>query len=107
VKPAHTPGPWRLEHDEPYSAEIVDADGRRVFGLKVWLDDACHDRNHEALANGCLAAAAPELLVALGALGAIGNGYCFCSDNRDPDKTDHQPECREARAALAKAEGRS
>jgi hypothetical protein len=92
----HTPGPWRLEHDEPYSAEIVDADGRRVFGLKVWLDDACHDRNHEALANGCLAAAAPELLVALGALGAIGNNDCDkCSRAFDA-----------LRAAIAKAEGR-
>lgn len=38
---------------------------------------------------------------AIGTLGAIGNGYCFCSHDRDPDKADHQPECRDARQALA------
>jgi hypothetical protein len=36
----------------------------------------------------------------LGALGVIGGGYCFCSSNRDPDKAVHQPECRDARAAI-------
>jgi hypothetical protein len=36
----------------------------------------------------------------LGALGVIGNGYCFCSEHRDPHKEQHQPECRLARAAL-------
>jgi hypothetical protein len=39
---------------------------------------------------------------ALGALGVIGGGYCFCSQDRDPDKAVHQPECRDARAALAR-----
>lgn len=35
------------------------------------------------------------------ALGVIGNGYCFCSRNRDPDRYHHEPECRDLRAALA------
>lgn len=40
---------------------------------------------------------------ALGALGIIGGGYCFCyGGHRDPDKPEdqHYPECREARAVL-------
>jgi hypothetical protein len=37
---------------------------------------------------------------ALRALGVCGNGYCFCSQNRDPDKIDHEPECNYARALL-------
>jgi hypothetical protein len=41
-----------------------------------------------------------ELRDVLGALGVIGNGYCFCSEHRDPHKEQHQPECRLARAAL-------
>lgn len=54
---------------------------------------------------GALLASAPDLLGALGALGVIGNGYCFCSKERDPDKADHEPECAGARAAIAKARG--
>lgn len=45
-------------------------------------------------------ARAEELEGALGALGVIGHGYCFCSKDRDPDKVSHEPECRDARAAL-------
>jgi hypothetical protein len=41
-----------------------------------------------------------RLLSAAEALGVIGNGYCFCDQNRDPDKADHVPECHELRAAI-------
>lgn len=41
-----------------------------------------------------------RLAEALGAIGVIGGGYCFCSSNRDPNSSVHQPECRDARAAL-------
>lgn len=44
-----------------------------------------------------------ELLAALQSLGVIGSWYCFCSHDRDPDKTEHEPECHDARAAIAKA----
>lgn len=37
---------------------------------------------------------------ALGALGAMPGGYCFCSRNRDPGKLRHEPECHDAREAL-------
>lgn len=49
--------------------------------------------------------AANKLISALGSLGVIGNGYCFCSEDRDPDKTDHEPECAEARDVLASVGG--
>jgi hypothetical protein len=39
---------------------------------------------------------------AVEALGALPDGYCFCSANRHGDGTpeSHEPECRELRAAL-------
>ena len=41
------------------------------------------------------------LTEAMQALGAMPEGYCFCSENRigDDSKT-HEPECRDLRAAL-------
>jgi len=39
---------------------------------------------------------------ALGALGAIGGGYCFCAYDRNPENHNHEPECHAARAALDK-----
>jgi hypothetical protein len=41
-----------------------------------------------------------QVLEAMCGLGAIGNGYCFCSHDRDPDKIDHEPECRDMRIAI-------
>jgi hypothetical protein len=41
---------------------------------------------------------------AIEALGAMPEGYCFCSTNRiGDDSKHHEPECRDLRAALAKA----
>ena len=45
-----------------------------------------------------------RLLSGLGALGVMGDGFCFCSDHRGPDKEVHQHECRDARALLAEFE---
>ena len=36
------------------------------------------------------------------ALGVIGNGYCFCSHDRDPERAFHEPECQEMRTSIAK-----
>ena len=55
-----------------------------------------------------LHAAAPDLLAACEGLGAMPEGYCFCyGHRRDPLKPEHEHtgECREARAAIAKAKG--
>lgn len=40
-------------------------------------------------------------LEAICALGVIGDGYCFCSKDRDPDKRMHEPECRDVLSAIA------
>ncbi len=45
---------------------------------------------------------------AVEALGAMPEGYCFCSRDRvGDDSKHHEPECRDVRAAIAKAEAKS
>lgn len=50
------------------------------------------------------AAKVPEiaaLIEAVSALGAMPEGYCFCSENRVGDESkQHEPECRDLRAAI-------
>lgn len=92
---AHTPGPWAVfGSSREYHVCMEQMPHIRVCFLTT------DGPNFE---NARLIAAAPDLADALGALGVIGAGYCFCSENRDPEKSEHQPECRDARAALAKA----
>lgn len=57
-------------------------------------------------ANARMMAASKDLLVALKAIGTLPEGYCFCSVNRDATRPDdeHQGECRDARAAILKAQ---
>ena len=43
-----------------------------------------------------------ELTEAIQAHGSMPEGFCVCSDVRDPLKVVHQPECRDLRAVLAK-----
>jgi len=59
----------------------------------------------EELERNCnIIAAAPELLEAACAAGVTPEGYCFCSKNRIGDNSKiHEPECRDLRAAIAKA----
>lgn len=83
---------------------IKDANGD--LAVIVYGMGACSGCGTLGLAERTrLVAAAPNMLEALCALGVIGGGYCFCSADRDPDKTEHEPECRDARAAIAKATG--
>lgn len=44
------------------------------------------------------------MLNAACALGVIGNGYCFCSSDRNPEKNNHEPECDDLRAAIKEVE---
>lgn len=100
-------GPWRvIDQDREGSPDIR---GQRELGnnrfIVATVDNigelvAVATFTYRPWADAC--AAAPELYGALGALGVIGGGYCFCSQDRDPDKSVHQPECADARAALAK-----
>ena len=90
----HTPGPWRLADH----GEIVGATRRiaymQPFGANQMLGG-------EGIANARLISAAPELLTALKDLLAWAN----ISD--DPGRASDQAACvaRNARAAIAKAEG--
>lgn len=46
------------------------------------------------------------IVAAAQALGAMPEGYCFCSSNRIGDDSKvHEPECRDLRAAIARATG--
>lgn len=122
----HTPGPWlwarqgdRVSIRTPDRGQLVVMDCARL-GMQgaaprfaVW--DGMSSGAERGRLGGILEdfdpdhpdaraiIAAPDLLDALGALGAIGGGYCFCYRDRDPEKAQHEPECRDARAALAKA----
>lgn len=125
TQPKFTPGPWSLCHH----LQSVESDNACPCGYRGVVYGPCGDARaicqpgHEPapkgeegteperypreteIANAHLIASAPDLYGALGALGAMPSGYCFCSRNRDPDKDTHEPECRDARAALAKAIG--
>jgi hypothetical protein len=56
--------------DTPVDADLVDASGELIPGIRFWLDDACRDGNPERRANHKLAAASPTMLAALRAVQA-------------------------------------
>lgn len=87
--PQHTPGPWEVVE---YEAEEGD------FWKEIEPDVACVRKGREAIANARLIAAAPDLLAALKALAKEVFG---CYGNA------HQAQMDMARAAIAKAEGKS
>lgn len=112
-----TLGAWIAELGEAYVVRS-QADGGRVAictNLRGFHGMGGRRDGDEVAANAHLIAACnpvnvaallaerDELLSALCSIGVIGPGYCFCSHDRDPDKTDHQPECADARAAIRKA----
>jgi hypothetical protein len=93
----HTPGPW-----DHFDFENIYAHGQNVPGRTRVV--ACtfsvegFGGFSEQIANTRLIAAAPELLAALKAL------YEATPDNEEGDLGDA---CRQARAAIFKAEGKS
>jgi hypothetical protein len=101
----HTPGPWLI--DPEHSADVDAASGALAIA-SAWDRDAKHIRNNrdlsapreeECIANARLIAAAPDLLVAL------YNLVELCDDVFvKPKECDN---LTAARAAIAKAEGRS
>jgi hypothetical protein len=107
----HTPGPWvflpeagRIENITTRVVAYLAASPSGLPGLSSRADS----QMKQARANGRLIAAAPELIEALEALGALPEGYCFCyGGKRDANKpeSEHFGECREARAAIRKARG--
>lgn len=101
---AHTPGPWTVR--DTGDAHCVYAPGsNRPF---VTLYHANHGGHDKAADLACLIAAAPDLLAALRAAEDRLALVIEC------DTDDGKPECAanaaalaQARAAIAKAEGRS
>jgi hypothetical protein len=91
----HTPGPWRREN-----GELVGSNGALVRVAGTGLCLAMRD-NPEALANGRLFLAAPELLAAVLELREWINNWepDFASDDEWPDTE------QRVRAAIAKAIG--
>ena len=84
---AHTPGPWHVKRNRVTTA-IRDAKGHYI------VDRVVKDRD----ANAHLIAAAPELLEALRAIVAV--------IDHAPDRECAAGVLEQARAAIAKAEGR-
>jgi hypothetical protein len=81
VTGTHTPGPWQLWHDDEGAFVLRSPDDEKVICKR---DLGLPDRD-EGIANAHLIAAAPDLLEALRAM---------------------SPDTEQARAAIAKAEGR-
>lgn len=103
-----TRGPWRIADGLVCG---VEKDGKTpsfdIFDGKEWAGP-----KDEGMANARLIAAAPELYEALKQMnhmcGDERGGYCICPRN-DGSATDneHATFCVDARAAIAKAEGKS
>lgn len=93
----HTPGPWIVYEPDVNSLELRDGCGGYICELTTvgW------EIPPDAMANGHLIAAAPDLLAALKLL--LGHSGLDI-DAQDKDPEDHAAE-RVARAAIAKATG--
>lgn len=113
----HTPGPWEAPRNGLDGAVYAP---NAPKGSLWRITDRVHGLTHDELAaNAQLIAAAPELLVALNMLNDSGSLVCMfdhlnpCWDDRPSDAPGrHWGEgdacaCCIARAAIAKAEGRS
>lgn len=97
----HTPGPWGLERQE-YAVVITHQGG----SIAATYPEDMMGRKHDALANGHLIAAAPDLLVALQSLAS--NAERIERDSYSLQGHEHfDPETalEYARAAIAKATG--
>lgn len=103
---SHTPGPWVIDWYDNYSEETGDtlppthAAAIRADGAKEAVCGTCDGCHKIAMADAKLIAAAPDLLAALGRLAVrrVKDGPCWCYGGPL-----HDEDCREARAAIAKA----
>ena len=97
----HTPGPWIWAQVMPGGPCIVEA--------KNEPNGYICSTNGNVLGNTPLIAAAPDLLEAAQAASIMPWGYCICPTRMGvmegkPDDA-HCGECRDLRAAIAKAKG--
>lgn len=82
--------------DAAKDAQIAELETKQYpdYGMANWYDCAMRERDDARKERDAL-------LEKLCAIGVIGDGYCFCSRDRDPGKHEHQPECAEARQVIA------
>lgn len=93
----HTPGPWKAStQPQPNGCPIIGARGLMVAMLAHSVNEP--DQKETALANAALIAAAPQLLAALRGM--------VDSYEREGHRSKN-PALIAARAAIAKAEGRT
>lgn len=98
---AHTPGPWRASEGTGYVAIMAGPTIDKQLAMTM-------TRNAEGMANGCLMAAAPDLLAALEAcLPWLGKAvfYDLASLPVETSKEDLSSVLSMAGKAIAKARG--
>jgi hypothetical protein len=96
----HTQGPWRAEFGNNSARVIAKVEHEVASVPTLRSTNAEEDGNRDVMvANARLVASAPELLEALRGMLAM-----YSSDEAGGDET--LEEVREARAAIAKAEGK-
>lgn len=88
---AHTPGPWLVRASIPIVYALHDQPPRNRFSALMQAGRRDHVQHAELMANAMLCAAAPDMLAALKAIYDRHNAETMA----------------QARAAIAKAEGRS
>lgn len=107
----HTPGPWRVGNSSPLIFGAERGLGMEPLGFVYGPSDPERSEvGHRAMADTRLAAAAPDLLTALGALLSVYSGpdRAVCCDGRDcgcMGASAYQEAEYYARAAIAKATG--
>jgi hypothetical protein len=108
--PTHTPGPWSIEdvydHEIMIASAATPAAGEWTIA-SVWRD--CAYLQQSAAHNANLIAAAPEMYEALTSLANEATGFLAMADPSAHGQTNLrclQRRIDEARAAIAKAEGR-
>lgn len=94
--PKHTAGPWERDR----YGSLRGATGREVIAHGIGIGISLGGSGAEALANGQLIVAAPDLLKAL----RFAEEYIASDQETDPNE---RPLLATIRAAIAKAEGRS
>lgn len=104
----HTPGPWSIHEDSDLTARHICAPNEAeslIAQVSTWKRGSLKEKT-EAVANTYLIAAAPDLLTALkGLLNECAMHGCF--EHVSFDHPSVKPAFDAARAAVAKAEGRS
>jgi hypothetical protein len=105
----HTPGPWMYDHVDGVVFALQDNGERDVDVCTMPVEEAETSRECVIHADARLIAAAPELLEALReTLNVVEGETCGeCGVECETCECDGSAWWRRARAAIAKAEGRS